>query len=54
METIYNLTGDTLFLVTVVVVFISATLFMYGLMTVGQKFMVGYKETFTETLKSKS
>ena len=49
METIYNLTGDTLFLVTVFVVFISATLFMYGLMTIGQKFMIGYKETFTES-----
>ncbi|MEM6998597.1 MAG: type II secretion system F family protein [Pseudomonadota bacterium] len=49
METIYNLTGDTLFLVTVLIVFISATLFMFGLMTIGQKFMIGYKETFTES-----
>lgn len=49
METIYNLAGDTLFLVTVGVVFISAALLMYGLMSYGQKFMVGYKETFTES-----
>lgn len=49
METIYNLAGDTLFLVTVVLVFLSASTFMFLLMTVGQKFMVGYKETFTES-----
>jgi tight adherence protein B len=49
METIYNLAGDTLFLVTVIGVFVSATLLMYGLMSYGQKFMVGYKETFTES-----
>ena len=49
MEAIYNLAGDTLFLVTVVLVFLSASTFMFLLMTVGQKFMVGYKETFTES-----
>jgi tight adherence protein B len=49
METIYNLAGDTLFLVTIIVVFVSATLFMYGLMSYGQKFMIGYRETFTES-----
>ncbi len=49
METIYDLTGGALFIITVAVVFLSATLFMYWLMTTGQKFMIGYKETFTES-----
>jgi tight adherence protein B len=49
METIYNLAGDTLFIITVAGVFLSAALFMYWLMTIGQKFMIGYKETFTES-----
>ncbi len=49
METIYDLTGGALFIITVAGVFLSATLFMYWLMTTGQKFMIGYKETFTES-----
>ena len=49
METIYNLAGDTLFLATVVLIFLSASIFMFLLMTVGEKFMVGYKQTFTES-----
>jgi len=49
METIYDLTGGALFIITVAVVFLSATLFMYWLMTTGQKFMIGYKEKFTES-----
>ena len=49
METIYNLAGTTLFIITVAGVFLSATLFMYWLMTTGQKFMISYKETFTES-----
>ena len=49
METIYDLTGNALFIITVAGVFLSATLFMYWLMTTGQKFMISYKETFTES-----
>jgi len=49
METIYDLTGGALFIITVAGVFLSATLFMYWLMTTGQKFMISYKETFTES-----
>ncbi len=49
METIYDLTGSALFIITVAGVFLSAALFMYWLMTTGQKFMIGYKETFTES-----
>ena len=49
METIYDLTGTALFIITVAGVFLSATLFMYWLMTTGQKFMISYKETFTES-----
>jgi len=49
METIYDLTGGALFIITVAGVFLSAALFMYWLMTAGQKFMIGYKETFTES-----
>jgi len=49
METIYDLTGNALFIITVAGVFLSATLFMYWLMTTGQKFMISYRETFTES-----
>jgi len=49
METIYDLTGSALFIITVAGVFLSAATFMYWLMTTGQKFMIGYKETFTES-----
>ena len=49
METIYNLAGGALFFITVAGVFLSASLFMYWLMTTGQKFIIGYKETFTES-----
>jgi len=49
METIYDLTGNALFIITVAGVFLSATLFMYWLMTTGQKYMISYRETFTES-----
>ncbi len=49
MEFIYNLAGDTTFLLTVVSVFVSTTLFMFWLMSQGQKYMTSYKETFTES-----
>ena len=49
IETIYNLAGGALFFITVAGVFLSASLFMYWLMTTGQKFIIGYKETFTES-----
>jgi len=49
MEFLYNLTGSILFLVIVAGVFLSGSLFMYLLMSVGQKYMTAYKETFTES-----
>jgi len=49
MEFFYNLIGNILFLVIVVGVFISASLFMYLLMSAGQRYMIAYKETFTES-----
>ncbi len=49
MEFLYNLTGSILFLIIVAGVFLSASLFMYLLMSVGQRYMTAYKETFTES-----
>jgi len=49
MEIIYNLTGDVLFLIIIAAVFVSASLLMFLLMGTGQRYMIAYKETFTES-----
>ena len=49
METIYNLASGPLYLLAVVGVFLSASLLAYGVFERGSKFMVSYKETFTES-----
>jgi len=49
MENIYFLVANTLYLLILVTVFISATLFAFSLFKKGSVFIGGYKETFTES-----
>ncbi len=49
METLYSLAGNTLLVLFIVGVFLSASMLAYGLLLKGQDFMAGYKNTFTES-----
>lgn len=49
MATLYGFAGDSLFVVFVLCTFLGVSLLIFGLFTAGQKFLVEYKETFTET-----
>ena len=49
METVYSLASGPLYLLTVVGVFLSASLLAYGVFERGSEFMGSYKETFTES-----
>ena len=49
METIYSLASGPLYLLTLVGVFLSASLLAYGVFEKGSAFMGSYKETFTES-----
>jgi len=49
METIYNLASGPLYLLSVVGVFLSASLLAYGVFERGSELMGSYKETFTES-----
>ena len=49
METILNLAGNTLFLLIIAGVFLSASVLAYALFERGSEFMTSYKETFTES-----
>lgn len=49
METLLNFAGDTLFFISIVGVFLSASCLAYAVFIIGNNVMSGYKETFTES-----
>ncbi|MBL1141275.1 MAG: secretion system protein F [Proteobacteria bacterium] len=49
MEFLLNLTSSALFPIVILVVFLAASLFAYAVLRKASVFMVGYKETFTES-----
>jgi len=49
VETLLNLAGNTTYLLALVGIFLSASLFAWAVLGIGSTFMAGYKETFTES-----
>jgi tight adherence protein B len=49
VETLLNFAGDTLFFISIVGVFLSASCLAYAVFIIGNNVMSGYKETFTES-----
>lgn len=49
MESVYNLAGPVLLLLSVLTAFVASVLLMYWLLILGRDFMAVYKTTFTES-----